>query len=283
MKILRDSHEMCAWVRETRRTGLSIGLVPTMGNLHEGHMSLVRLSCRAADATVVSLFVNPIQFGPGEDFSSYPRTFDADVEKCRAEGVDVLFAPEAGALYEPDHSTYVEESMLSDGFCGVFRPGHFRGVCTVVAKLFNLVQPDVAVFGEKDIQQLRVIERMVRDLSYPIRILSGPTVREPDGLALSSRNRYLSDGNRKQAARIFAALQQARRTYADGERDAEVLCRAAAAVLSVAPDLRTEYLVVVDDRTLITRKKADPPARLLLAARLGKTRLIDNLRLDVPG
>ncbi len=279
MKTLRRREALRAWRASARRAGRSVALVPTMGNLHEGHLSLVRIARGLADATVVSLFVNPMQFGPGEDFARYPRTFRADSARCRAEGVDLLFAPDVTEMYARDCSTAVEETGLSAGLCGAARPGHFRGVCTAVALLFNLVEPDVAVFGEKDAQQLRVIRRMTRDLGFPVRVVSGPTVREPDGLALSSRNRYLTPAQRRAAPRLYAALREAARCAAAGERRAAALCAAMESVLAGAPEARVEYVAVVDDETLAPIRTLRRPALAALAVQFGDCRLIDNLRL----
>ena len=199
MRVVKTKIEVRKLVARARRSGKKVGLVPTMGYLHEGHLSLVRICRQRAGYTVLSLFVNPTQFTPGEDLQRYPRDFDRDCRLARQEGVDLLFAPEAGQMYTPDSSTFVEETVLSRGLCGAGRPGHFRGVATVVAKLFNIIQPDLAVFGRKDLQQLLVIRRLVRDLDLALEIVEGPTVREPDGLALSSRNRYLGRRERKLA------------------------------------------------------------------------------------
>ena len=260
-----------------RAQGRRIAFVPTMGNLHEGHLSLVRIARRHADVVVVSLFVNPTQFGPTEDFAAYPRTFEADRALCEQEGVDLLFFPSVAEMYPPGASVSLVENSLSDTLCGASRPGHFNGVCTVVATLFNLVLPHVAVFGEKDAQQLRVIRRMVRDLRFPVDIVPGPTLREPDGLARSSRNQYLTPAQRPQAACLRRALDEAERLFAAGERDPQKIAAALRAVVSQAPDARLDYASIVDDETL--QPLAGPisrPALAALAVWIGKPRLIDN-------
>ena len=259
-----------------RRDGTRIGLVPTMGYLHDGHLSLIRLARREADVVAVSLFVNPTQFAPSEDLDKYPRDFQRDESLCRKESVDILFCPAAADMYAADHSVYVNDEKLSLGLCGAARPGHFRGVCTVVAKLFNLVLPDVAVFGEKDAQQLRIIERMVRDLNFPIRIVRGPTVREPDGLAMSSRNVYLSAEERRQALCLRRALDVAEARCRSGERDAKALRVALSEMIATAPLARVDYLEIVDDVSLQPVARIERPSLVALAVFVGKTRLIDN-------
>ena len=269
--------DMRAAAAGLRARGLRIGFVPTMGNLHEGHLSLVRIARERADAVVVSIFVNPSQFGPNEDFAAYPRTFEADRALCERAGVDAVFHPAAEEMYPAGASVSVAETSLSRALCGASRPGHFDGVCTIVAKLFNVVLPHVAVFGEKDAQQLRIVRRMVRDLLIPVEIVSGPTVREPDGLALSSRNQYLDAAQRPRATCLRRALDEARRLFEAGERDAVRLADAMRAAVGREPGAQVDYASVVDDETLqpfegsIVR-----PALAALAVRLGKTRLIDN-------
>jgi pantoate--beta-alanine ligase len=219
MKILSSVRDMQQAASDRRAAGQRIGFVPTMGNLHEGHLSLVRIARQQADVVVVSNFVNPAQFGPNEDFAAYPRTFEADCALCEQEGVDIVFAPAVAEMYPEGASVSVVETSLSGTLCGAARPGHFDGVCTVVAKLFNAVLPHVAVFGEKDAQQLRIVRRMVRDLRYAVEIVPGPTIREADGLARSSRNQYLTPAQRPQAAALRRALDEAERLFASGERD----------------------------------------------------------------
>ncbi|HMP98056.1 MAG TPA: pantoate--beta-alanine ligase [Kiritimatiellia bacterium] len=280
MEIIRSTGAMQAWSRRQRLAGRVIGLVPTMGYLHEGHLSLMRMARERADAVVVSIFVNPTQFGPGEDFDRYPRDFAGDEKRCRSEGVDVVFYPDAAEMYPPEYSTYVVEEALGQGLCGTSRPGHFRGVTTVVAKLLNLTLPDVAVFGEKDGQQLRVIRRMVRDLNFPVMIVAGPTTREADGLAMSSRNVLLSPEDRIQAPAIWRALSAARLACDAGQVDAAgLLALVRDAITREAPRAHLDYLALVDDETLRPVEKIERPALLAVAAFFGATRLIDNIVL----
>ena len=259
-----------------RARGGSVGLVPTMGYLHEGHLSLVR-RCRAEnDVVVASIFVNPTQFGPGEDLSSYPRDLDRDRELLASAGTDLVFAPEPEALYAPDASTWVEETRLASGLCGASRPGHFRGVCTVVLKLFQIVGPQRAYFGEKDYQQLQVIRRMVRDLDVPVEVVGCPLVREPDGLARSSRNVYLSPEERSLALGLSRALEVVQEAARRGDRDASSLIRTARERLEGDSRVQVDYLELVDPQTLERVPRLDREARLLMAVRVGRTRLLDN-------
>jgi pantoate--beta-alanine ligase len=252
-------------------------LVPTMGALHAGHSALIdaaRARAGTGGTVVVSIFVNPTQFGPHEDLAKYPRTVEADLELCAAHGTDAIFAPTADEMYPPGDSTFVEENALARGLCGASRPGHFRGVCTVVAKLFHILRPDAAIFGEKDYQQLAVIRRMNRDLRFGIDIIGHPTVREDDGLALSSRNRYLSPDERRRARHFPAALAAAARE----RRPAEIIATATVLITrdcGAAP----EYVAVVDAETLKPLDALDRPAVLAAAVKIGETRLIDNVRL----
>ena len=258
-----------------------IGFVPTMGFLHEGHLTLAKEARDQNDIVVMSIFVNPLQFGPNEDFNAYPRPLEADLEECEAHGVDAVFAPEVGEVYAGDRSIMITENRLSTTLCGASRPGHFDGVCTVVAKLFNLTQPDAAIFGEKDFQQLAVIRRLVRDLDFPVRILGGPTVREEDGLALSSRNTYLTPEQRAQAPGLICALREVAAKIAGGtittpqEARTHFFRRFADATLA-----RLDYFEVVDAATLAPLDSlASTEPRLVAAAFFGKTRLIDNVGL----
>jgi len=276
MQIIRTPAEMQDTALKLRAQGKRIGFVPTMGFLHEGHCSLMRLARQHADVLVVSIFVNPTQFGPSEDFSKYPRDFSRDEERCRGEKTDFIFHPAVADMYPPDSSVAVVEEKLSRGLCGAARPGHFRGVCTVVSKLFNIIQPNVAVFGEKDGQQLRVIERMVRDLDFPIRIIRGPTHREPDGLAMSSRNTYLSADERKQALCLRRALDRAEELYGQGERNSGRIVAAMGTVIGHSPAARIDYIEVVDDSSLEAVGTIEKPCMVALAVYVGKTRLIDN-------
>ena len=259
-----------------RAQGKRIGFVPTMGYLHEGHASLMRLAREHSDVLVVSIFVNPTQFGPREDFSKYPRDFERDEALCQREKTDIVFYPSAADMYPSDSSVAVVEEKLSRGLCGASRPGHFRGVCTVVTKLFNIVQADIAVFGEKDGQQLRIIERMVRDLNFPVRIIRGPTLREPDGLAMSSRNSYLSPEERAQAICLRRALDRAEELYRQGERRTERIVAAMTEIIGRSPAARIDYIEIVDDASLEKATTLETACMVALAVFVGKTRLIDN-------
>jgi pantoate--beta-alanine ligase len=277
--ILRDKAALRAW-RAALPAGARLGFVPTMGALHEGHLSLMRQAREAADVVIASIFVNPLQFGPNEDLSRYPRPIEADIAKLEDLGVDALFLPSVEDMYPPGASTVVEETGVSGPLCGAVRPGHFRGVATVVLKLLNLVQPHVAVFGQKDAQQCAVIERMVRDLDVPVAILRGPIVREADGLALSSRNVYLSDEDRAAAPLIFASLKAAEAAYLAGEVDARRLAEIGGAVLAGSERIAVQYWDVRDPESLEAIDKVGARGALLaVAAHLGTTRLIDNLVL----
>ena len=277
MKVITSALDMQQAALALRAQGKRIGFVPTMGNLHAGHLALVRLAKQHAEVVVVSIFVNPAQFGPNEDFAAYPRTFEADRALCEEEGVDIVFHPDVPEMYPDGASVSVVENSLARALCGASRPGHFDGVCTVVAKLFNLVQPHVAVFGEKDGQQLRIIRRMVRDLRFTVEIVPGPTVREPDGLAQSSRNQYLTPEQRPQAVCLRRALDEAERRFAAGERDPQKLVAAMRAVIEKQPAAKIDYVALVDDETL--QPLAGPivrPALAALAVWVGQPRLIDN-------
>ncbi len=275
MLTVRSSRELRDALGPHRRAGRRVGFVPTMGFLHEGHLSLVREARARADVVVASIFVNPIQFGPSEDLARYPRDEAGDSAKLAGAGCDVLYVPDTAAMYAADFSTHVEVAGPSDGLCGDRRPGHFRGVATVVAKLFHLVAPDVAVFGQKDYQQLAVIRRMVRDLDFDVEIVGCPIVREPDGLAMSSRNAYLAAADRPRALALSRGLEAATRAHAAGERDARRLEALARAPLDAA-GLRVDYVEVRDATSLAPVEHADGPVVLALAAFVGATRLIDN-------
>lgn len=263
-------------VATSRAAGKRIGFVPTMGALHAGHASLIRASRAECDFTVVSIFVNPTQFGPNEDFSRYPQTFDADRELCGALGIDVIFAPSTAEMYPPESRTVVEVTNLQDALCGQTRPGHFRGVATVVLKLFNIVLPDVAYFGQKDAQQALLIRRMAVDLNLPLHVRVQPTVREPDGLAMSSRNRYLDPAQRLHATALVRALRRADELVGGGERSVAALEAAMAEVITSAPGARLDYARVVDAETLDPLTTLDRTALAALAVYFGSTRLIDN-------
>lgn len=277
MKIVETTAELrcsLAPVRASKR----IAFVPTMGCLHEGHLSLIRKAKQLADIVVVSIYVNPMQFGPNEDFDAYPRTFEADAALCEQEGVDIIFHPHN--LYPADGirvSLKVDE--LDDCLCGASRSGHFDGVVTVVNMLFNIVQPDVTVFGEKDWQQLTIIRRMVDDLQMPLEIVGEPTFREADGLAMSSRNRYLSAEDRSLAPRLHETLQAMRKSFAQGERSAAALIGQGIAQLAEA-GIEPEYLEIRDARSLQPVTTIDTPSRILIAAKIGPARLIDNISLQ---
>ena len=270
-------------LRDWRRCAGRVVFVPTMGALHEGHAALVREARRLAGPegrVAVSIFVNPLQFGPNEDFSRYPRTLEADLAICAAAGADLVFSPPVDEVYSADRSIQVSESRLSRVLCGASRPGHFDGVCTVVAKLFNLVQPDDAVFGKKDYQQLAILRRLVRDLDFPVQLHGLDTVREPDGLALSSRNRYLSAEERAQAPALQAALQAARAAWRSGVTDPEALLAGVRDHLATAAPLgRIDYAALVNRHTLEPQTQADAEGLLALAVFFGRARLIDNLEL----
>ncbi len=265
-------------LRAQRAEGKSIGFVPTMGYLHEGHMSLIRRAREESDCLVVSIFVNPTQFGPGEDLDTYPRDLERDLGMCREAGVDVVFAPPAEEMY-PDGPplTKVSVAKLSEGLCGAYRPVFFTGVATVVAKLFNIVLPDRAYFGEKDYQQLLVVRRMVRDLNFPLEIVACPTVREPDGLAMSSRNEYLSPEERKQATIISKALFEARERILAGERSAEAIRNFVRETIQTMPLANVQYVEVVHPDTLEPLAEITDGAVVAVAVFFGKARLIDNI------
>ena len=262
-----------------RAGGKSVGLVPTMGALHEGHLTLVREARRKCDVVVVSVFVNPLQFGPNEDFESYPRRVAQDAKLLEACGADVLFVPAAETFYEPDHQTMIVNPAVQGLYCGKYRPGHFSGALTVVAKLFFAAQPEFAFFGKKDWQQAWLIAKMVADLNWPIKIVKVPTVRGKDGLALSSRNEYLDPKSRAGAPAIRAALVSLRKAQASGERNVARLAEEAKKTISRAGG-RVQYLEIVSQKTLLPLKSVSEPAVVLVAAFFGKTRLIDNIELS---
>jgi len=265
---------------DLRRQGKTIVFVPTMGFLHEGHLSLVREGKKQGDDLVVSIFVNPTQFGPGEDFESYPRDPERDIELLRKEGVDALFTPDAAGIYGNRFQTYVELEKLPNHLCGISRPIHFRGVATIVAKLFNIVKPHVAVFGRKDYQQLVVIRQMVRDLNYDIRIVGGTTVREPDGLAMSSRNNYLTPAQRISAVCLYKALVHAQTLVESGIKDALRIIAAASDLITSYKETAIDYVAICDPETLVDVKIVDRPVLMALAVKVGKSRLIDNMILN---
>ncbi len=271
---VREIREALEAVREPDR---AIGLIPTMGALHIGHEKLMETARRECGMVVVTIFVNPLQFGPSEDYARYPRPLQADVELCRRHGVDFVFAPAVEEMYPQPQLTFTEVTRVSDHLCGSYRPGHFRAVATVVLKLFNIVQPHRAYFGEKDMQQLAVIRRMTADLNLPVAIVRVPTVREPDGLAVSSRNGYLDPEQRKVAPLLYRALQEAEKQIRSGEQDAAKIRAAALRVLGQAPLVRVEYLEVVDPDEMQPVSSVTPPVHVAGAVWLGATRLIDNV------
>jgi pantoate--beta-alanine ligase len=269
-------------VSGARARGLTVGLVPTMGALHAGHVSLIRAARKGTGFVVVSIFVNPTQFGPHEDLERYPRPFAEDTKICAAENVDLIFYPDASTVYPPHFHTFVEVGELGDVLCGASRPGHFRGVATVVLKLFNIVQPDVAYFGQKDAQQARIIQQMVRDLNVPVKVEVLPIVREPDGLALSSRNQYLDPEQRQKATVLFKALEECRRRIEAGERRANLLVKEVTERIAATAGARLDYAQIVDAQTLRPVDQLRGQVLIALAVFFGPTRLIDNLQLQVP-
>jgi pantoate--beta-alanine ligase len=262
-----------------RARGQRIALVPTMGFLHQGHLTLMREGRMRCDLLVASVFVNPTQFGPNEDFARYPRDLDRDCEMMRSVPIDIVFAPEPADVYAPGSQTWVEVTEVTQGLCGPGRPGHFRGVTTVVAKLFNIVKPHVALFGEKDFQQLRAIQRMALDLNFDIEIVGVPIVREPDGLAMSSRNAYLTASEREHALGLSRALKAARELFDSGRATPSEIARVATETLTASPGVIVEYVEVADAESLALAISLDRPIVIAIAARFGKTRLIDNVVL----
>jgi len=275
MIVLKTAIEMRRWSRDQRRQGRSIGLVPTMGALHEGHASLMRESVANNDVTVVSIFINPAQFAPHEDLDQYPRTFDTDCGMAEAIGVEAIYAPRCDTVYPEGYATYVNVEKLSEGLCGDSRPTFFQGVTTVVTKLFNAVDPDRAYFGQKDAQQCAIIRRMVRDLEFEIDVVEMPIIREADGLAMSSRNSYLSEGDRARALNFSHALRCARELLEAGERDAKVVI---GAVRDDMQDVPIDYIALVDQEDMAPLDVIDRPILLAVAANIGPARLIDNIK-----
>jgi pantoate--beta-alanine ligase len=276
--VIVDLVAMGAWSEAARAQGERIALVPTMGALHKGHLSLMAEARRRAQRVVLSIFVNPMQFGPQEDLAKYPRDLAGDLAKAASVGCDLAFVPQAASMYGPGFQTAIDVREVSQGLCGARRPGHFVGVATVVCKLFNIVRPHVAFFGEKDFQQLAVIRRMATDLNLPVEIVGLPTIREPDGLALSSRNAYLSPADRQRATALYAGLSAAKALVEKGERRASVLIEAATTEIAGRVD-RIDYLEIRAADDLKPLDTLDRPAVMLVAAFMGSTRLIDNLRL----
>lgn len=282
MQVARTVREVRAWMKLARADGKTVGFVPTMGYFHEGHLNLMRRAKAECDLCVVSLFVNPTQFGPSEDYQRYPRDFARDAAMAESVGVDLLFAPEVEEMYPEGYQTYVEVTEITRRLEGAARPGHFRGVATVCTKLFNIVQADRAYFGKKDYQQLRVIQRMVRDLNIPIEIVPCETVREPDGLAMSSRNVYLKPDERRAATVLYRALCAGRDAILAGERDGEKVQLLVESVIATEPLVKTEYVDVADAESLEPLTELKGEVLISLAARVGVARLIDNITVLVP-
>jgi pantoate--beta-alanine ligase len=281
MKIAKTIEQVRTLVKAARSRGKKIGFVPTMGALHIGHVSLIEAAAKRADFVVVSIFVNPTQFGPGEDFEKYPRPLEDDLQICRKSGVALVFVPSAEQMYGGENLTWVNVSKLTEPLCGRFRPGHFRGVTTVCAKLFNIVQPDFACFGWKDAQQAIVVRRMVADLKMPLEIVICPTVRESSGLAVSSRNKYLTAQQKKDAAVIYKSLQKCRQMLESGITKAEAIINQMRNVLSRVPSIEIEYISIVDAETLDVVEKIEKTVIAAVAVKLGSTRLIDNIVVDI--
>ena len=280
MEITGKISEVREQVKEWRRQGLSVGLVPTMGYLHEGHKSLITRAVAENDRVVVSVFVNPMQFGPTEDLESYPRDMDRDAALCEEAGASLIFHPEPSEMYHEDFSSFVDMNTLTGGLCGKTRPIHFRGVCTVVSKLFNIVVPDRAYFGQKDAQQLAVIRHMVSDLNFGIEIVGCPIIREEDGLAKSSRNTYLNEEERKAALILNKALTEGKKLVESGEKDAAAVRKVITDKINTEPLAKIDYVEVVDWNTLETVEKIDGPILTAIAVYIGKTRLIDNFIVE---
>lgn len=276
MKLIHDVEEMQQFALAQKRQGKRIAFVPTMGFLHQGHASLLREGCRRGDILVLSIFVNPTQFGPSEDLERYPRNLEGDCRLAEQCGVDVIFAPLAPDMYRPGFQTTVALGALTEPLCGASRPGHFNGVAVVVAKLFGIVQPDLALFGKKDFQQLAVIRQMAADLNLPVEIVGMPIVREPDGLAMSSRNSYLSPAERQQALCLYRSLQRVRQVFDSGETAVERLLAEARREIETVAEAEIDYLELRDGRSLQPVTQADAGTLFALAVRIGSTRLIDN-------
>ncbi len=279
IQVIKAASEMQKLSERLRSEGKTIGCVPTMGYLHEGHLSLIREARIRADVVVISIFVNPTQFGPSEDLDTYPRDMEGDLKKAEALSVDYVYLPSNEEMYPQGYQTYISVELLSQGLCGASRPTHFRGVATVVAKLFNIMKPHMAFFGEKDYQQLKVIERMVKDLNFDIEIIGMPTLREKDGIAMSSRNGYLSHEERRQALSLNKALRHAQALAGKGERRAAVLIQEARKIIENQAPVKIDYLEIRDAETLQKVEEIHGPARILVAAFLGKSRLIDNMSI----
>ena len=279
MEILRTNAEMSRWRDECYRKGQTVGFVPTMGYLHRGHLALVEEALRRADQVVVSIFVNPTQFSPGEDLDQYPRDFERDLDLCRELGTHAIFAPEVEEMYPDGFQTRVLVDRLTQNLCGLHRPGHFDGVALVVTKLFCAIRPHLAVMGEKDFQQFVVVKRLSKDLNLGVEIIPHPTVREADGLAMSSRNAYLSKAERQSALSLYRSLLAAREMVKEGERRVEVLLDKIEAMIEAGPHCKIQYVQVVDEDTMTNIAEVTPKAVMAMAVFVGKARLIDNMRL----
>ena len=280
MEVIETIEAVREKVSAARKKGKNIGLVPTMGAFHRGHISLIERAVKDCDFVVVSIFVNPTQFGHGEDFEKYPRDFDADIEACRKAGVDLVFAPSTEQMYAAENLTWINVEKLTEPLCGQFRPGHFRGVTTVCAKLFNIVQPDIAFFGRKDAQQAIVIKRMVADLNMPLKFVICPTIRDTDGLALSSRNQYLTEQQRKDATLIYKSLQECEKTLKAGVTSTKEVITQMRSILYQAPSINIEYVGIVDAETLQSLDHITGRVLAAVAVRIGPARLIDNILVD---
>lgn len=280
MEVVTTIEAVREHVVAARKNGKKIGLVPTMGAFHLGHIALIERAVKDCDFVVVTIFVNPTQFGPGEDFQEYPRSFDADLEVCRKTGVDLVFAPGTEQMYRAENLTSINVEKLTEPLCGRFRPRHFRGVTTICAKLFNIVQPDIAFFGQKDAQQAIVIKRMVTDLNMPLKIVLCPTVRDPDGLALSSRNKYLTQQQRKDATLIYKSLQKCEKMVEAGVTNTEEIIARMRAILNQAPSINIEYVSIVDAETLQNLDHITGKILAAVAVKIGSARLIDNILVD---
>jgi len=278
--LIKSIEEMKKVIKKEKQIGKSVGFVPTMGYLHEGHISLIRCSKKDNNITVVSIFVNPIQFGENEDLDRYPRDIERDYKICMEEGVDYVFYPSYEEMYPEDFSTYVEVKGLTEGLCGAFRPGHFRGVTTVVTKLFNIVNPDRAYFGKKDYQQYRVIKKMVSDLNMDVEVIGCPLIREKDGLAMSSRNKYLSKEERESSLSLSKALFKAKEMFENGEKDPQKIKKMIEEIILSYPLVKEiQYIEIVDPETLKPKKRLEKSDIIALAVYVGNTRLIDNIEL----
>jgi len=280
MKVITNIEEIKSYLRKLQRQGQSIGLVPTMGYLHKGHQSLIRQAAEENDLVVVSIFVNPTQFGPGEDFERYPRDLERDIQLTKEAGGHLIFAPTASEMYPQGYHTYVEVEKLTETLCGASRPGHFRGVTTVVSKLFHIVNPDRAYFGQKDAQQATVIQKMVKDLNMDVNIEVCPIVREPDGLAMSSRNTYLNLEERKQAVVLYQALSKGKEQIKQGEKDAARVKQTVQQMIEEQPLAKVDYVSIVHYETLEEVQEINSSVLLAVAVKFGKTRLIDNMIVE---